>query len=144
MAAWIWMASGVALLGIELLLIDAQFYLVFLGLAALVVGALAMLGLDLSPAAQWGVFAVTALVFLGVFRKRMYAGLRDHLPHMNNGPEGETVTLPEDLAPGASCRLELRGSPWTATNTGSSTLARGSVARVLRVDGLTLMLGPAE
>ncbi|MCC7198605.1 MAG: NfeD family protein, partial [Gammaproteobacteria bacterium] len=59
MAAWIWMASGVALLGIELLLIDAQFYLVFLGLAALVVGLLAVLGLDLAPAAQWGVFAVT-------------------------------------------------------------------------------------
>jgi membrane protein implicated in regulation of membrane protease activity len=138
------MASGVALLAIELLLIDAQFYLVFLGLAALVVGLVDWTGVGLSPAAQWGMFAVAGLVFLAAFRRRMYERLRARLPTMASGPEGELVTLPEDLAPGASCRIEHRGSQWTALNGGAVTLVRGSRARIVRVEGLTLVVGGGD
>ena len=35
---WGWMIVGAILLGAELMVIDAQFYLVFLGLAAMAVG----------------------------------------------------------------------------------------------------------
>ena len=42
MTWWVWMIAGVVLLGTELLLIDAQFYLVFLGLSAMLVGLLGL------------------------------------------------------------------------------------------------------
>ncbi len=35
---WAWIAVGAILLGSELALVDAQFYLVFIGASALVVG----------------------------------------------------------------------------------------------------------
>ena len=44
MRGWGWVVAGVALLALELLGIDAQFYLVFLGAAAIVVGVLTLVG----------------------------------------------------------------------------------------------------
>ena len=42
---WAWIAVGAILLGSELAFVDAQFYLVFIGAAALVVGFLDLAGL---------------------------------------------------------------------------------------------------
>ena len=42
---WAWIAVGAVLLGSELAFIDAQFYLVFVGASALVVGFLELIGL---------------------------------------------------------------------------------------------------
>ncbi len=39
MAWWAWLVLGIGLLGVEMFVIDAQFYLVFIGLSAAVVGA---------------------------------------------------------------------------------------------------------
>jgi membrane protein implicated in regulation of membrane protease activity len=50
------------------------------------------------------------------------------------------VILPQALPPGESCRLEHRGSSWSAVNGGHSTLAAGARARIVRVDGLTLVV----
>lgn len=144
MDTWIWMAMGVALLAIELLLIDAQFYLVFLGVAALIVGLLGVAGIELPGWGQWFMFGALGLVFLFGFRRRLYGQLRGKLPTMQSGPAGEYVTLPEDLPPGATCRIEMQGTVWTAQNGGSSPLPRGAHVRIARVDGVTLVLGPAE
>jgi membrane protein implicated in regulation of membrane protease activity len=46
----------------------------------------------------------------------------------------------EDLAPGAIGKAELRGTVWTARNADSRPLAKGERSRVLRVDGLMLLL----
>ena len=42
---WAWIAIGAILLGSELTLVNAQFYLVFLGISALIVGVLQLAGL---------------------------------------------------------------------------------------------------
>jgi membrane protein implicated in regulation of membrane protease activity len=62
------------------------------------------------------------------------------LPHVTSGPTGELVTLPVALPPGEVCRLECRGSSWSAINAGESLIAAGSRARIERVDGLTLVV----
>ena len=44
---WGWIVLGVAILGAEMFVIDAQFYLVFIGLSAVIVGLTDLLGLAL-------------------------------------------------------------------------------------------------
>ena len=58
-----WMIVGAALLALELLLIDAQFYLVFLGLAAITTGGLLWAGLPVPPLAaiQAGLYALAVI-----------------------------------------------------------------------------------
>ena len=72
---WAWVAVGAILLGSELAFVDAQFYLVFLGLAALIVGLLDVAGLPLAVWAQWLVFTVLAVVSMFGFRQRIYEQL---------------------------------------------------------------------
>ena len=137
---WAWITVGAILLGSELTFVNAQFYLVFIGGAALVVGFLDLVGAPLADWTQWALFAVLSAVSLVGFRRRVYARLSRNLPAMNVGPEGEIVILPQMLPPGESCRLEHRGSSWSAVNGGQTTIEAGNHARIVRVDGLTLVV----
>jgi len=74
------------------------------------------------------------------FRRRVYERIRPKLPLMRTGPAGETLVVPQDLAPGGTCRMEYRGSSWSAVNGGDVPIAAGSRAHIVRVDGLTLVL----
>jgi membrane protein implicated in regulation of membrane protease activity len=137
---WAWIAVGAVLLGSELAFVDAQFYLVFVGASALVVGLLQITGLNLAVWLQWLIFALLAATSMLTFRRRIYERMRRGLPAMKGGPAGETVTLPQELTPGESCRLEFRGSSWSAVNGGKAVIAAGAKARIERVDGLTLVV----
>jgi len=140
---WAWIAIGAILLGSELAFVDAQFYLVFVGAAALVVGFLDVAGGPLAAWLQWLIFAVLAVGSMVGFRRQIYERLRPNLPIMRSGPVGEVVTLGETLTPGASCRIEHRGTSCDAVNGGTSAIAAGAHARIERVEGLTLVV-PAE
>jgi membrane protein implicated in regulation of membrane protease activity len=137
---WAWIAVGAILLGSELAFVDAQFYLVFVGGSAFVVGMLQLAGLGMAEWLQWLVFAALAAVSVFTFRRRIYDLLRRRLPPLKGGPAGEVITLPTDLPPGDTCRLEYRGGSWSATNGGKTAIAAGARARIDRVDGLTLVV----
>jgi membrane protein implicated in regulation of membrane protease activity len=137
---WAWIAVGAILLVSELGFVDAQFYLVFVGASALVVGLLDLAGMLPADWMQWLLFAVLALFSMVVFRRRIYARMRRKLPDMKQGPVGETVVLPAALPPGETCRLEYCGSSWSALNGGTSAIAARQRARIDRVNGLTLVV----
>jgi membrane protein implicated in regulation of membrane protease activity len=137
---WAWVAIGAILLGSELAFVDAQFYLVFVGGAAFVVGFVELTGLSLAVWLQWLLFAFLAGFGMLAFRRRIYEYMRRNLPAMKGGPAGESVVLPTALPPGDVCRVEFRGSSWSALNGGRSIIAAGSRARIERVEGLTLVV----
>jgi membrane protein implicated in regulation of membrane protease activity len=137
---WAWIAVGAILLGSELAFVDAQFYLVFVGAAALVVGFLDLAGISLGVWLQWVIFTALAAVSMVGFRRRIYERMRRNLPIMRSGPAGEVVIVTAPLPPGETCRIEYRGSSWSAINGGNSIIAAGARARIERVDGLTLIV----
>lgn len=141
---WAWIVLGVFLLGAELTLIDAQFYLVFIGAAALIVGALGLGGIALPDWLQWLTFAALSVVSMMLFRQKVYELVRRHAGHVDVGPAGEHVVVPCDLPAGESCRVEFRGSTWTARNVGDHAIAAESQARIVNVDGLTLQIKPVK
>ena len=50
----------------------------------------------------------------------------------------QRVVLTQELAPGKSCRIEYRGSGWTAMNIGDEPIPQGGAARIDSIDGVTL------
>ena len=50
---WGWMIFGAILIGSELMIVDAGFYLVFIGIAAALTGLIELAGLGLEPWLQW-------------------------------------------------------------------------------------------
>jgi membrane protein implicated in regulation of membrane protease activity len=139
-----WMILGAVLLATELAFIDAQFFLVFFGISALLVGAVGLVGINLPDWSQWLLFAVLSIVALLFFRRRIYGLLARQPGHMEKGPSGEEVTVPTDLPPGGNCRLEFRGSTWTAQNRSEHEISAGARARIVHVEGLTLHIRPSN
>lgn len=137
---WAWIAVGAILLGAELAFVDAQFYLVFVGAAALLVGAAMLAGVAAADWLQWLAFLLLAVFGMLVFRRRIYERVRRVLPAVKGGPAGDTVTVAERLAPGDGCRVEYRGTTWSAVNGGHRPIEAGARARIARVEGLTLVL----
>ncbi|MGH8249277.1 MAG: NfeD family protein [Steroidobacteraceae bacterium] len=136
---WAWLVLGIGLLGVEMFVIDAQFYLVFIGLAAAVVGLLGLGGIDLPGWAQWLIFSALAIVAMLAFRRRLYEMIRGRSGHVEERlTVGDRVVIPARLEPGQSGRVEYRGSSWTARNTGSQPIEAGREALIAQVDGLTL------
>lgn len=138
MVWWGWIVIGVLLLAAELFIIEADFFLVFLGAAAVVTGLLAMAFPGIPEWAQWLAFAGLAVVAMALFRKRIYRLLRRDVPDMVDDMLREELQLPVGLPVDGSCRVELRGSTWTARNVGPSPIPPGTRARVVGVDGITL------
>ena len=86
---WAWVAVGAVLLGAELAFVDAQFYLVFVGVSSFIVGLLQLAGFGLAEWLQWLIFAVLAATSMLTFRRRIYEKMRRNLPAMRGGPAGE-------------------------------------------------------
>lgn len=138
MTWWSWMILGAILLGAELLAIDAQFFLVFLGLSAALVGLAELLGIAMPEWVQWLLFATLSLISMLTFRKSLYAKIRGNVPGFKSSLVGDSVIVSDDLQPGSESRLEHRGSEWNTVNVGESAISGGSRAQIVKVDGLTL------
>jgi len=141
---WGWMIIGALLLGSELLGVDAAFYLVFIGLAAMATGLLELAGADLEPWMQWILFSVISVAFMVIFRKKLYARLRGGGVGYEAGPAGEIVTVEQALQPGQSGRMSYRGTDWTIVNDSDQPISAGQRVRISRVDGLKLNLETIE
>ena len=137
---WGWMIFGAILLGSELLLVDAGFYLVFIGIAGAIVGLIGLAGVGLEPWLQWVLFSVISLVLMVLFRKKLYGKLRGSAVGYQVGPTGEIVTVEQTLQPGETGRLAYRGTEWTAVNTSEQVMEQGQHVQISSVDSLTLKL----
>lgn len=135
---WGWIILGLLLLGSELAFLDAAFYLVFIGAAAVVVGLVLLGGILMPFWAQWILFAVLAIVTMVLFRQRLYQFVRGRGKGWGRALVDDFVRIEESLTPGQSCRIRHRGSTWTARNKGELKIDSGDEVRVISVDGLTL------
>ncbi|MEO5863968.1 MAG: NfeD family protein [Nitrospiraceae bacterium] len=138
---WYWMLLGLVLLGVEMVT-PGGFYILFFGLAALIVGSLAGMGIAQADWLQWLLFSGLAILSLLVFRGPLLARLNKHdqgLPAVDT-LAGESAIPLEDLAVSGTGKAELRGTTWTAHNAGPSPLIKGQRCKVERIEGLTIWI----
>lgn len=138
---WYWMLLGLVLLGVEMAT-PGGFYILFFGLAALIVGSLAGLELIQAEWLQWLLFSILAILSLLVFRGPLLASLKKrdkNLPDVDT-LAGESAIPREDLAVSGTGKAELRGTTWTAHNAGPTPLLKGQRCKVERIEGLTIWI----
>jgi inner membrane protein len=141
---WGWLVLGALLLAAEMFVIDAQFYLVFVGVAAFIVGSFGVAHVALSPAVEWLLFAALSLVTMVAFRRRVYELARGRVGKVEERLTlGDRVHIPHRLQPGHTCRVNYKGSTWDARNIDSSEIPAGTDAVIAAIDGLTLHIKAA-
>ena len=138
MSWWGWCILGTLLLAAELFAVDAQFYLIFIGVGAIVVGLIGLVGIDLPDWAQWMTFAVLSVAAMLTVRRYLYEKLRRRATGVVDSDVAQRVRITEELAPGKTLRVEYRGTGWTALNVGHRSIPAGEEVRIESVDGLTL------
>jgi membrane protein implicated in regulation of membrane protease activity len=139
---WHWLVLGLVLVVVEMASAGG-FYIIFFGIAAVVVGLLTLFGLAGPPWGQVLLFAGLSVIGLALFRDRFQRWFQvdPQLPPVD-ALVGEIGQVMEDLAPAAVGRVELRGSAWSARNASAVAMSRGARCRVVRVDGLMLFVEP--
>ena len=140
---WMWAVLGLVLAAGEILT-PGGFFVVFFGLAALVVALLAAVGLADALWFQILLFSIFSVLSLLVFRNPL---LRYMGRHTRRTPEvdsliGDLALASSAMPAGGVGQAELRGSTWNARNASQAALAAGSRCRVTRVEGLVLWLEP--
>jgi membrane protein implicated in regulation of membrane protease activity len=141
---WYWLVLGLGLIALEMVS-SGGFYIIFFGIAAMVIGSLAATRLVEAGWLQWLLFSALSVASLMLFRNPLMRKLNlgAGAPDIDT-LAGETGTALEDMSAGANGRVELRGTTWSARNAGSSSLARGHRCVVIRAERLTLLVKPEE
>jgi membrane protein implicated in regulation of membrane protease activity len=138
---WYWMFLGLALVGAEMAS-PGGFYLLFFGIAAVMVGALTGLDVITADWLQWLLFSIVAILSLLLLRGPLIHLTQRHPPQAMDTMVGESAILLGELQPGHTGKAELRGSTWSARNVGTVPLSIGQRATVTKVDGLMLWVQP--
>jgi membrane protein implicated in regulation of membrane protease activity len=139
MPFWGWIVVGAALLGAETI-VSAQFYLVFLGAAALATGLVVAVAGPFAPAVDWAIYGVLAVASTAAFRRRVYERIYSAPGEVSQGTVGEFAVALEAIAADGRGQVELRGTVWQAHNRDNAPLAAGERARVVATHGLVLEL----
>ena len=132
------MILGLVLAAIELAT-PGGFFIIFFGIAALIVGVLDLAGIAQRDWVQWLLFPVIALVALRLFRQPLVGRLAasDRADDVD-ALVGAIARATSDMAPRQHGSAELRGATWNALNVDSQPIAAGQRCRVTAVDGLRL------
>jgi len=138
---WMWLAAGLVLVVAELAT-PGGFVIIFFGIGALAVGALAVLGVVTSVPLQFLWFSVLSVASLAFLRGRVQSRIQTPPSSTVDSLVGVVAMVQDQMAPRAIGRVEVRGSMWAARNTSNVTLDPGQRALVAAVDGLTLAVVP--
>ncbi|HZM61655.1 MAG TPA: NfeD family protein [Vicinamibacterales bacterium] len=141
---WHWLLLGLILIGLEMAA-SGGFYIIFFGVAALLIAALVLAGFGGPVWLQLLLFSVLSVASLLFFRNPIMRAL-----NLTGGTtdlntlSGETGTVLEAMAPGAPGRVEVRGTTWSARNVGTTSLGHGARCDVVRSERLTLLVKGQE
>ena len=139
-AWWHWLVLGLLLIALELAA-SGGFYIIFFGVAAVIISLMAALGADAPVWVQLLLFSVLSIGSLQFFRSPLMRWLNiDGQGGDVDSLVGETGVVQQEIAPQGIGRVELRGSTWSARKNGASPLAAGRRVTVVRVDRLMLIV----
>jgi hypothetical protein len=138
---WMWFAGGLVLMVAELAT-PSGFFIMFFGLGALTVGALARIGLVEAGWSQWLLFTLLSIGYLLVFRGQFQRRFQIPPPPDVDSFVGVLAVPQGAIEPGGVGRVEVRGSTWSARNLAAEPIYTGQRCTVVSVDGLLLGVRP--
>jgi membrane protein implicated in regulation of membrane protease activity len=141
---WHWLLLGVVLTALEMAA-SGGFYIIFFGVAAIIIALLALADLAGPLWFQFLLFSALSVASLMFFRNPIMRrlNLTAGAPDIDT-LAGESCSVLEPMPPGGNGRVELRGTSWSARNLGTTPLSSGARCTVVRSERLTLLVKAEE
>jgi membrane protein implicated in regulation of membrane protease activity len=137
---WHWLVLGLLLIALEMAA-SGGFYIIFFGVAAVLISLMAALGAQLPVWVELLLFSALSVGSLVFFRSPLMRWLNIGGAGVDvDSLVGETAVAQQDMAPDGIGRVELRGSSWSARNSGATLLPAGRRCIVVRVERLMLIV----
>jgi hypothetical protein len=136
---WHWLVLGLILVLLEMAA-SGGFYVIFFGVAAIVISGLHLLDIAGPIWFQLLLFSLISVGALLLFRNPLLRLMQPDSPADRDSPVGEIAIPLEDILPGQVGRAELRGTVWSARNNSQAGITRGQRCRVVKVDRLMIFL----
>jgi membrane protein implicated in regulation of membrane protease activity len=132
---YIWAIIGIVLIVIEIF--TSTFFILFFGVAALIVALLRILGVD-HLATEIIIFAVVGTAGTLIFRGKIKDSLRSNSSVSQD--KDTKIILDADVPAGGLSSITYQGSTWTAVNESARDLKKGETVFIDRVDGVKLII----
>jgi inner membrane protein len=137
---WHWLVLGLLLIALEMAA-SGGFYIIFFGVAAVVISLMAALGAETPLWVQLLLFSALSIGSLLFFRSPLMRWMNIAGQGVDvDSLVGETAVAQQDIPPNEIGRVELRGTSWSARNSGATLLPTGRRCTVVRVDRLMLIV----
>ena len=137
---WHWLVLGLLLIALEMAA-SGGFYIIFFGVAAVVISLMAALGAETPLWVELLLFSVLSIGSLLFFRSPLMRWMNiDGAGVDVDSLVGETGVVQQEIAAHGIGRVELRGSSWSARNNSATPLAAGRRVTVVRVERLMLIV----
>jgi|SRR5215207_62133 len=137
---WHWLVLGLLLIALEMAA-SGGFYIIFFGVAAVVISLMAALGAETPLWVELLLFSALSIGSLLFFRSPLMRWMNIDGQGVDvDSLVGETAVAQQDIAPNDIGRVELRGTSWSARNSGPALLPSGRRCTVVRVDRLMLIV----
>ncbi|MBN1127465.1 MAG: NfeD family protein [Chitinispirillaceae bacterium] len=135
---WYWIIAGVFMLLSEALT-PGGFYLLFIGIAAVITGAVNPL--IHTAWVEIVLFAALSTLSIALMRKPLVERVRKATPQ-SDVPEfiGETARAVSGIPAGREGKVEVRGSVWQARNGGVTDIAQNSLCVIAAREGLSFVV----
>jgi membrane protein implicated in regulation of membrane protease activity len=137
MAEWMWVVLGLVLIITEMIV--PTFFIIFLGLSALIVAVTTLLGFSDSLASQLLVFAIASVLLMLLLRGKLKKAIS--ADEMQPDYMGQLATVTETIVPGREGKVSYRGSVWPAVC--ESEIMKDSLVVIVGREGLCLKVKPA-
>lgn len=137
----IWAVAGLLLIIADV--IFGTFFMLFLGLGAIITAALCWTGLvDQNSTAQWLVFSAASTLGVALFRKKLVSAFGKDSANKYVEHAGNNVTVTVDIPNNDTGRVKYKGAEWPAKTVSGEALPAGSRAKIHSTDGIILNIIP--
>jgi membrane protein implicated in regulation of membrane protease activity len=138
--AIVWLIAGLLLVAVELM--TGTFYLLIIGIAALIGSLIAFFG---QPVWMQALVAAIAAVVGGVLVRRYHRQANASSPKDHSNDIGETVTIESWVSePQRLARVNYRGTTWDAEVVGTDAIEPGALLYVVATEGSRLKISPTR
>lgn len=135
----IWIIAGIVLMIAEML--TASVFLIFIALGCFA-AALADIWLPNNMAVELGVCAAVSVLGAVFLREPLQRKL---LKDLNlKADVGKEIKVEDPIGAHQTARVTYQGTSWQATNLDDSELKQGDRARIVGIDGITLIIRKSE